>query len=97
MSRQRLSIDVATHVRLGAPLLLMPPVAALIYPFLLEGFHASITPVIRGRTAEPATAVSSRRRVYWPSQRRLGRSSERWRSARSLCSLSLDAVPAPLP
>ena len=40
MSRQRLSIDVATHVRLGAPLLLMPPVAALIYPFLLEGFHA---------------------------------------------------------
>ena len=47
MSRQRLSIDVATHVRLGAPLLLMPPVAALIYPFLAVAGSA-VRPLMTG-------------------------------------------------
>jgi hypothetical protein len=55
MSQQQLPADIAEHARFGSRLaLLMPPLAALLYPFLLEAFHASITPVISGRTAEPA-------------------------------------------
>ena len=34
--------------------LLMPPLAALLYPFLLEAFHANIAPVISGQSTEPA-------------------------------------------
>src|SRR5260370_888540 len=32
----------------------MPPLAALLYPFLLAAFHANIAPVISGQSAEPA-------------------------------------------
>ena len=43
------------HGKLGAHLaLLMPPLAALLYPFLLAAFHANIAPVISGQSAEPA-------------------------------------------
>src|ERR1700746_469404 len=34
--------------------LLMPPLAALLYPFLLAAFHANIASVISGQSAEPA-------------------------------------------
>jgi hypothetical protein len=58
MSQQQLSgsysAGVVEHRRFGARLaLLMPPLAALLYPFLLEAFHASIAPVISGEAAEP--------------------------------------------
>ena len=46
---------MSQHGKLGAHLaLLMPPLAALLYPFLLEAFHANIAPVISGQSAEPA-------------------------------------------
>ena len=58
MSQQlssRYPVDVVEHGKFGTHLaLLMPPLAALLYPFLLEAFHASISPVIRGQSAEPA-------------------------------------------
>jgi hypothetical protein len=58
MSQQlssRYPADVVGHGKLGANLaLLMPPVAALLYPFLLEAFHANIAPVIGGQSVEPA-------------------------------------------
>ena len=58
MSQQlfsRYPADVVKHGKLGAHLgLLMPPLAALLYPFLLEAFHANIAPVISGQSAEPA-------------------------------------------
>ena len=38
----------------GRLTLLMPPLAALLYPFLLAAFHANIAPVISGQSAEPA-------------------------------------------
>jgi hypothetical protein len=63
----------------------MPPLAALLYPFLLEAFHASIVPLINGRTAEPALqAAAAARFCCWPSPRRSGRCSRLWRSARLL-------------
>src|SRR5215472_10461169 len=50
MSQQlfsRYPADVVEHGKLGAHLaLLMPPLAALLYPFLLAAFHANIAPVI---------------------------------------------------
>src|SRR6516162_3855001 len=70
----RYPADVVEHGKLGAHLaLLMPPLAALLYPFLLEAFHANIAPVISGQSAEPAlqsAAALSRRRtsVYPPRQ-----------------------------
>src|SRR5215471_10269317 len=58
MSQQlfsRYPADVVEHGKLGAHLaLLMPPLAALLYPFLLAAFHANIAPVISGQSAEPA-------------------------------------------
>ena len=46
MSQQlfsRYPADVVEHGKLGAhPALLMPPLAALLYPFLLAAFHANI-------------------------------------------------------
>ena len=59
MSQQQLSdsysAQVVEHRSYGARLAqLMPPVAALLYPFFLEAFHASIAPVISGEAAEPA-------------------------------------------
>ena len=58
MSQQfssRYPADVVEHGKFGTHLaLLMPPLAALLYPFLLEAFHANISPVIRGQSAEPA-------------------------------------------
>jgi hypothetical protein len=55
MSQQHFPADVAEHASFGTRLaLLTPPLAALLYPFFLEAFHASIVPVISGRTAEPA-------------------------------------------
>ena len=43
------------HGKLGAHLaLLIPPLGALLYPFLLAAFHANIAPVISGQSAEPA-------------------------------------------
>ena len=46
---------MSQHEKLGAHLaLLMPPLAALLYPFLLAAFHANIAPVISGQSAEPA-------------------------------------------
>ena len=47
--------EVVERRKFGAHLaLLMPPLAALPYPFLLEAFHANIAPVISGQSAEPA-------------------------------------------
>ena len=55
MSQQVLSRYPAEHGKFGAHLaLLMPPLAALLYPFLLAAFHANIAPVISGQSAEPA-------------------------------------------
>jgi len=58
MSQQlfsRYPADVVEHGKFGAHLaLLMPPLAALLYPFLLAAFHANIAPVISGQSAEPA-------------------------------------------
>ena len=55
MSQQLFSRYPAEHGKLGAHLaLLMPPLAALLYPFLLAAFHANIAPVISGQSAEPA-------------------------------------------
>ena len=55
MSQQHFPADVAEHASFGTRFaLLTPPLAALLYPFFLEAFHASIVPVISGRTAEPA-------------------------------------------
>lgn len=59
MSQQQLSgrhsADIVEPLRSGARLtLLMPLAAALLYPFLLEAFHASIAPVISGQAANPA-------------------------------------------
>jgi hypothetical protein len=58
MSQQlssRYPADVVEHGKFGAHVaLVMPPLAALLYPFLLEAFHASIAPVISGQSAEPA-------------------------------------------
>jgi len=59
VSQQQLSgrypaADLGEHRRFGARLArLVPPLLALLYPFLLEAFHASIAPVINGETAEP--------------------------------------------
>src|SRR5215470_9186964 len=57
MSQQlfsRYPADVVEHGKPGAHLaLLMPPLAALLYPFLLAAFHANIAPVISGQSAEP--------------------------------------------
>src|SRR5262249_1509241 len=51
----RYPADVVEHGKLGAHLaLLMPPLAALLYPFLLAAFHVNIAPVISGQSAEPA-------------------------------------------
>src|SRR6516225_12491303 len=58
MSQQlfsRYPADVVEHGKFRAHLaLLMPPLAALLYPFLLAAFHANIAPVISGQSAEPA-------------------------------------------
>ena len=55
MSQQLFSRYPAEHGNLGAHLaLLMPPLAALLYPFLLAAFHANIAPVISGQSSEPA-------------------------------------------
>ena len=58
MSQQlfsRYPADVVEHEKPGTRFaLLMPPLAALLYPFLLEAFHANIAPVIGGQSAEPA-------------------------------------------
>src|SRR5262249_55252869 len=56
MSQQLFSrYPAVEHGKLGAHLaLLMPPLAALLYPFLLAAFHANIAPVISGQSAEPA-------------------------------------------
>src|SRR5215471_9155159 len=58
MSQQlfsRYPADVVEHGKFWAHLaLLMPPLAALLYPFLLAAFHANIAPVISGQSAEPA-------------------------------------------
>jgi hypothetical protein len=58
MSQQlsrRYPADVVEHGKFGAHLaMLMPPLAALLYPFLLEAFHANIAPAISGQSAEPA-------------------------------------------
>src|SRR5437763_4021923 len=54
MSQEVLSRYPAEHGKFGAHLaLLMPPLAALLYPFLLAAFHANIAPVISGQSAEP--------------------------------------------
>jgi hypothetical protein len=42
------------EVLMSQQFLLMPPLAALLYPFLLEAFHANIAPVISGQSTEPA-------------------------------------------
>jgi hypothetical protein len=45
-------VDVVEHRKFRAHLaLLMPTLAALLYPFLLEAFHSSIAPVINGQSA----------------------------------------------
>lgn len=58
MSRQLFRSYLADAVEYEKPgarfALLMPPLAALLYPFLLDAFHANITPVISGQSAEPA-------------------------------------------
>jgi hypothetical protein len=54
MSHQQLPASIAADARFVARLApLMPPIAALLYPFFLEAFHASIAPVIGGTNAEP--------------------------------------------
>jgi hypothetical protein len=58
VSGQKLSTGYPAHFgersRFGGQLaLLAAPLAGLLYPFLLEGFHASIAPVIGGQTAQP--------------------------------------------
>jgi hypothetical protein len=46
--------DVVEHRKFGAHLaLLMPVLAALLNPFMLEAFHVSIAAVINGQSAEP--------------------------------------------
>ena len=51
---------VVAHGKFGARLApLMPPLAALLYPFLLEAFHASIAPLISGRSAEPSLRLAA--------------------------------------
>ena len=74
MSQQlfsRYPADVVEHGKLGAHLgPLMPPLAALLYPFLLEAFHANIAPVISGQSAEPALRqLPLRCSCCWPSPR----------------------------
>jgi hypothetical protein len=58
MSQQlfsRYPADVVEYEKPGARFaLLMPPLAALLYPFLLEAFSPNIAPVISGQSAEPA-------------------------------------------
>ena len=56
MSQQLFSrYPAVEHGKLGPHLvLLIPPLAALLYPFLLAAFHANIAPVISGQSAEPA-------------------------------------------
>ena len=55
MSEQLFSRYPAEHGKFGAHLaLLMPPLAPLLYPFLLAAFHANIAPVTSGQSAEPA-------------------------------------------
>src|SRR6516225_3140958 len=52
--------DVVEHGKFGAHLaLLLPPLAALLYPFLLAAFHANIAPVISGQSAEPALQLAA--------------------------------------
>src|SRR5262249_33539373 len=57
MSQQlfsRYPADVVEHGKFGAHLaLLMPPLAALLYPFLLAAFHANIAPVTGGEGPDP--------------------------------------------
>jgi hypothetical protein len=49
------SAYVREHGRPGSRLTLAAaPLAGLLYPFLLEGFHTSIAPVVSGQAAEPA-------------------------------------------
>src|SRR6516164_1599469 len=55
MSQRYAPADVTGHRSFGARIaLLTPPLAALLYPFFLEAFHASIAPVISGLIPEPA-------------------------------------------
>jgi hypothetical protein len=61
MSRQQLPANIAADARFVARLApLMPPIAALLYPFFLEAFHASVAPLISGRTtgSVPLSAVA---------------------------------------
>jgi hypothetical protein len=59
MPEQTLSVPYPTQTaerstfraRIG---LLVPALAALVYPFILEAFHAAIVPVVAGEAAEPA-------------------------------------------
>jgi hypothetical protein len=58
MSQQRLSNEYPAYFveqsSFGGRLtLLMAPLAGLVYPFLLEGFHANVAPVIGSETAYP--------------------------------------------
>jgi hypothetical protein len=59
MSQQRPSIGSRAYFGehssfSGRLTLLMAPLAGLLYPFFLEGFHANIAAVIGGQTAQPA-------------------------------------------
>ena len=84
----RYPADVVEHGKLGAHLaLLMPPLAALLYPFLLEAFHANIAPVISGQSAEPAlqsaAALSRRRTSVYPPRQQPGCGRAPWNSTNS--------------
>jgi hypothetical protein len=43
----------------GRLALLAAPLAGLLYPFLLEGFHANVAPVIGGQTGQPVLRVAA--------------------------------------
>src|SRR6516165_6110275 len=99
MSQQlfsRYPADVVEHGKLGAHLaLLMPPLAALLYPFLLAAFHANIAPVISGRSAEPALQSAAATLFLLAGLRRAYRGAA-WRDdARGVGRAQRDATACP--
>jgi hypothetical protein len=64
MSQQRLSTAYPAYLEErtsfgGRLTLLVAPFCGLVYPFLLEGFHANIAPVIGGQTAQPVLRLAA--------------------------------------
>ena len=74
MSQQlfgRCPADVVEYEKPGTRFaLLMPPLAALLYPFLLEAFHANIASVISGQSVSRlCDQLPLRCFCCWPSSR----------------------------